>query len=84
MPAKIVISIPEELKEEADKLEIEIRRVVEECLRRAIAAKKKEVLAEAIKQFVEATNGLPVEEWVETIKRFRKSIDHRYLSNPKA
>ncbi len=84
MSVKIIISIPEELKEEAEKLEIDIRRVVEECLRRAIAEKKRKVLAEAIKQLVDAAGELPVDEWVEIIKSSRKSLDHRYLSNPKA
>ncbi len=77
LSAVISVRVPKELKEEAERLKIDIKKVVEESLRRAIIEKKKELLAKAIKQFVEATGNLSEEEWVEIIKNSRKRLDKK-------
>ncbi len=64
------IRIRRELKEEAERLGIDIRAVVEKALeeeiRRAKLAKFRRVIEEALKSM-----DIPIDEWVRTVKETR-------------
>ncbi len=72
MSSVLSVRIPKKLKEEARRLGIDIRRVVEESLRKAIMEEKKKRIAKALKEIVETCNSLSIEEWVNSIRNARK------------
>ncbi len=70
----VVVSarIPRRLKEEAERLGIDIRRVVEESLRRAVEEERRKRVVEALRELAEAGAGLSVDDWVKAVKEARR------------
>ena len=68
----VSVRIPRQLKEEAERLGIDIRRVVEESLRRAVLEERKRRVAEALKEIAVAGGDLSIEEWIKAIKSARR------------
>jgi len=70
--AVVSVRIPKRLKEEAERLGVNIRQVVEESLRRAIEEERKRRAIEALRELAEACEGLSEDEWVDVIKAARR------------
>jgi len=68
----VSVRVPRQLKEEAERLGIDIRRVVEESLRRAVIEERKRRIAEALRELAAAGGDLTVEDWVEAVKASRR------------
>ena len=62
---------PEKLKEEAKRLGINIRHIVEGSLQRAIVKEKRRI-AEALRELADTGEELLVKEWIKAIKASRK------------
>ena len=74
----VSVRVPRKLKEEAESLGIDIRRVVEEALRHAVKEERKKRIAEALKEIAEAGSLLSEEEWVKAVRdsRRRRIVDN--------
>ncbi len=64
----VSVRIPKRLKEEAERLGVNIRQVIEESLRRAIEEEKRKRVMEALRGLAEACEGLSEDEWVNAIR----------------
>ncbi len=72
MPTAVLsVRVRKELKEEAERLGIDLKEVVERALEREVKRKKMELLK---KKLNEALNNMNVseEEWIKTVKEMRK------------
>ncbi len=74
----VSVRIPKHLKEEAERLGVNIRQVIEESLRRAIEEEKRRRVMEALRELAEACEGLSEDEWVNVIKaaRWGRTLDN--------
>jgi len=72
MSSVISVRVPKRLKEEAERLGINIRHVVEESLRHAIAKEKRRRVAEALRELADAGGELSVKEWIKAIRASRE------------
>lgn len=69
----VSVRVPRRLKEEAEELGIDLRRVVEEALRKAVEEERMRRLAEALQGLREAAEpGLEPRDWVEAVKASRR------------
>ena len=69
--AVISVRVKKELKEEAIKLNIDIKKVVEKALEEEIKRIKKEKLRKIINEGLESMN-ITVDEWIKAVKESRK------------
>jgi len=67
------VRVRRELKEEAEKLNIDVRKVVEEALEKAIERAKREKLRKTLKNFSKSFGEMGVEELVRIIRECRES-----------
>ena len=65
------VRVRRELKEEAERLGVDFRRVVEEALEESIRRAKVERLERLLKEFGEALEGVSEEEWVQAVREAR-------------
>ncbi len=74
MPQTVVISVRvrRELKEEAEKLGIDIRRVVEKALEDVVRREKIRRLVEAFREAAEELDRVGLEEWVAAVREARR------------
>ncbi len=73
MPTVVVsVRVPRRLKEEAERLGIDLRRLVEEALQHAIIEERKKRIAEALKELAEAGQPIREDEWVRAVKESRR------------
>lgn len=68
----VSVRVRKHLKEEAERLGIDVRRVVEEALYRAIVDEKKRKIVEALGELAASAGDISVEEWVEAVKASRR------------
>lgn len=73
MPQTVVLSvrIRRELKEEAERLGIDVRSVVERALEEAVRREKMKRLVEAFREAAEELENVSLEEWVSAVKEAR-------------
>jgi len=69
--AVISVRVKKELKEEAIKLNIDIKKVVEKALEEEIKRIKKKKLRKIINEGLESMN-ITVDEWIKAVKESRK------------
>ena len=74
MASSVVLSVRvrRELKEEAEKLGIDIRSVVERALEEAIRREKLRRLQEAFRRASEEFSRITLEEWVSAVREARR------------
>ena len=68
----VSVRVPRRLKEEAERLGIDLRRLVEEALHRAIVEERRKRVAEALKELAEAGRSIGEDEWVRAVKESRR------------
>ncbi len=74
MPTAVVsVRVPRELKEEAERLGIDLRRVVVDALQRAVEEERARRVARALQALGQALKEVSEEEWVRTIREMRRS-----------
>lgn len=73
MSTVISVRVKKELKKEAEKLGINLRKVFEEALKDAIRREKMRQLKESIEIILEFLKDVPDDEWVRIIKEGRRS-----------
>ena len=74
MPTTVLsVRVRKELKEEAERLGIDLKEVVERALENEVKRKKVELLK---KKLDEALNNMNIseEEWIKTVKEMRKEL----------
>lgn len=71
--AVLSVRVRRELKEEAEKLNIDVRKVVEEALEEAIERARREKLRRALESFGKCLEKISVEEWIMIIRECRES-----------
>jgi len=67
------VRVRRELKEEAEKLNIDVRKVIEEALEEAIERARREKLRKALQNFGRNLEKISVEEWINIIRECRES-----------
>ncbi len=73
MPSVVIsVRVRKELKEEAERLGIDIRRVVEEALEEAVRREKLRRLSEAARAAAEELEKAGLEEWLEAVREARR------------
>jgi len=73
MSTKVLsVRVRRELKEEAERMGINIKEVVERALEKAIFERREELLRRSLKEFRESMEGLPEAEWVKAIRKTRE------------
>jgi len=70
--AVISVRVKRELKEEAEKLNVDLRSVVEKALEEEILRRKAELLKSKIDETLNAMKNLTVEDWVKAVKETRR------------
>jgi len=70
--AVISVRVKRELKEEAEKLNVDLRSVVEKALEEEILRRKAELLKPKIDETLNAMKNLTVEDWVKAVKETRR------------
>ncbi len=70
--AVVSVRVPKRVKEEAERLGINIREVVERSLIEAIKEEKKRRIAEALRELAEAGGDMTPEDWVDVVKTSRR------------
>ena len=68
----VSVRVPRRLKEEAERLGIDLRRLVEEALHHAIVEERRKRVAEALKELAEAGRSIGEDEWVRAVKESRR------------
>jgi len=68
----VSVRVPRRVKEEAERLGINIREVVERSLIEAIKEEKKRRMAEALRELAEAGGDMTPEDWVEAVRTSRR------------
>ncbi len=68
----VSVRIPKELKEEADKLGIKLRSVLEKSLKEEIERRKKEILYKNLEMASKILKKVDIEEIVKDIREFRE------------
>ncbi len=66
------VRVRKELKEEAERLGINIREVVEKALEESIERAKRELVTSALKAVWEELSKVPEDEWIRVIKESRR------------
>jgi len=69
--AVISVRVKKELKEEAIKLNIDLKKVIEKALEEEIKRIKKEKLKKIIEEGLESMN-ITVDEWIKAVKELRE------------
>ncbi len=74
MPGTVVLSVRvrRELKEEAERLGLDLRAVVEKALEEAVRREKLRRLVEAARGAADELNGVSIEEWVGAVREARE------------
>jgi len=72
MSVVLSVRVRKELKEEAVRLGIDLRRVVERALEAEIDRRRRALLEEAVRTIVESMRGVSEEEFRQVIKRWRR------------
>ncbi len=70
--AVISVRVKRELKEEAEKLNVDLRSVVEKALEEEILRRRAELLKSKIDETLNAMKNLTVEDWVKAVKETRR------------
>ena len=68
----ISVRVRRKLKEEASRLGVDVRDVVEDALEKAIRAQKEKRTREAIEEIKREMHGVTKEQWVRAVKQSRK------------
>lgn len=73
MSTKVLsIRVRRDLKEEAEKLGIDFREVVEKALKEAIEEEKRRRLEKVVEEILELMKDVKEEEWIKVIKGWRR------------
>ena len=73
MSTKVLsIRVRRDLKEEAEKLGIDFREVVEKALKEAIEEEKRRRLEKVVEEILELMKDVKEEEWIKVIKEWRR------------
>ncbi|RLI26006.1 MAG: DUF4145 domain-containing protein [Candidatus Hecatellales archaeon] len=72
MLAVVSVRVKRELKEEAEKLKINFRDLVERALEEEIWKRKAELLKSKVDLALQAMENLTVEDWVEALREARR------------
>jgi len=70
--AVVSVRVKRELKEEAEKLKINFRDLVERALEEEIWKRKAELLKSKVDLALQAMENLTVEDWVEALREARR------------
>ena len=68
----ISVRVNKKLKEEAARLGVDVRKVVENALESAVSEQKEKKVKEAITRVKHDMKGVSEEEWIQSIKNSRK------------
>ena len=78
MSTKVLsVRVRKELKEEAEKLGVDFREVIEKALEEAIEREKRKRLEKAIEGIVELMKDVKKEEWIKVIREWRGRSNNR-------
>jgi len=72
MSAVVSVRVKRELKEEAERLGIDLRRLVEETLKKEVERRRRAKFEEAIDTIVQGMNAVSEEEFVRVVKEWRR------------
>ncbi|MCD6444708.1 type II toxin-antitoxin system CcdA family antitoxin [Candidatus Bathyarchaeota archaeon] len=72
MSAVVSVRVKRELKEEAERLGIDLRRLVEKTLEEEVERRKRARFEEAIDTIVQGMNAVSEEEFVRVVKEWRR------------
>ena len=72
MSAVVSVRVKRELKEEAERLGIDLRRLVEETLKKEVERRRRARFEEAIDTIVQGMNAVSEEEFVRVVKEWRR------------
>jgi len=70
--ATIEVRVPRRLLEEAERLGIDVERVAEEALRRAVEEERRRKLVEALRGMAEALGRVEPGDWVAAVRASRE------------
>ena len=70
--AVISVRVRRELKEEAERLNVDLKTVVEKALEEEILRKKAELLKSRVDETLNAMRNLTVEDWVKAVRETRQ------------
>ncbi|MEM2896815.1 MAG: DUF4145 domain-containing protein [Candidatus Bathyarchaeia archaeon] len=71
--AVLSVRISKELKDEVDRLGIDLKDTIEKALRESIEARKKVLIEELLKHLKEELSNITEDEWVRLIREMRES-----------
>ena len=72
MSVVVSVRVRRELKEEAERLGIDLRRLVEETLKREVERRRRARFEEAIDTIVQGMNAVSEEEFVKVVREWRR------------
>jgi len=72
MSAVVSVRVKRELKEEAERLGIDLRRLVEETLKKEVERRRRARFEEAIDTIVQGMNAVSEEEFVKVVREWRR------------
>jgi len=70
--AVISVRVRRELKEEAERLNVDLKTVVEKALEEEILRRKAELLKSRVDETLNAMRNLTVEDWVKAVRETRQ------------
>jgi len=72
MSVVVSVRVKRELKEEAERLGIDLRRLVEETLKKEVERRRRARFEEAIDTIVQGMNAVSEEEFVKVVREWRR------------
>ncbi|RLI23893.1 DUF4145 domain-containing protein [Candidatus Bathyarchaeota archaeon] len=72
MSVVVSVRVRRELKEEAERLGIDLRRLVEETLKREVERRRRARFEEAVDTIVQGMNPVSEEEFVKVVREWRR------------